>query len=110
MARKTKNYVVSEKNKTIKAVFAKLTEEEVKEIKVYQEVFGYSLIAVSEIKRGKSVDEIRAELKEKDEEALNEFNRLYALKVPKDMSKDEAKKIGFHGAMKYYADWKKKNK
>ena len=60
---------------------------------------------MEEKKPTKTVADMREDLKD-DLEALEEFHRLYKLKVEKD-SND---KSGFHQAAKYYADFMKKKK
>ena len=62
-----------------------------------------------EKKKSKTVPEMRKELKAKDKEAYEEFERIYNTKVSKNASKKEKSEAGFFGACRYYAEWAKKN-
>lgn len=107
MAKKPQTFRIIPEDKII-VIYTNCTEQEKqaeKELRLFYLNAGYQ-VKLEEKKKGKSVDEMRAELKKKDEAALKEFNRIYELKLTKD--KEEDKERGFFGACKYYNEWKKK--
>lgn len=60
-------------------------------------------------KAGLTVEDMRKELAG-DKEASEKFEKAYATKITKDMTKEEKKLAGFFGACKVYNEWKKANK
>ena len=108
MARKPKSFKLDEKKKVIILYTNVRIEAENDLINFYLDR-GYAPM-YEEKKDTVKIKEMRDELKKKDEKALAEFNRIYAIKVDANASKEEKKNSGFFGACKLYNEWKKANK
>ena len=104
MAKEKKNYSVSNKNMTITAEVATLSEKDLAVVKNYV-ALGYKLIN-KKVTKSPSIDEMRAELSV-DAETLKKFNAAYAKKTK---GKVAFKETGFSEACKIYNEWKKANK
>lgn len=107
MAKAKANYKI--KGTEIIAEIAKLTPEEIQEIKNYM-AFGYTLVDKKTTKKktkSKTIAEMRAELKEAPE-ILKKFNEAYETKAPK--GNKDFKQTGFGKACDIYNDWVKNKK
>lgn len=106
MAKAQKTFKIDEGKKVI-IVYSNLNQTEEDDIIIQKYAkYGYT-IQLKEKKKAETVSEMRAKLELEDKAALDEFNRLYAIKKDKN---DEESKSGFHLACKFYTDWKKDNK
>ena len=108
MSKTKKNYRVNDSKKVVSADIPALTEEELKVVKNFM-ALGYTLKHKQKSK-SPTVEEMRAILKENDEAAYNEFEKLYKMKADKNSKNEEDRKAGFHRAMKFYGDWAKEHK
>lgn len=104
MAKEKNNYSVSNKNMTITAEVATLTEKDLAVVKNYV-ALGYKLIN-KKVTKSPSIDDMRAALSV-DAETLKKFNAAYAKKTKGKVS---FKETGFSEACKIYNEWKKANK
>lgn len=97
MARKPQSFKVEKAKKRI-ILYTNIEQSEAEKtiIKMFIDDFGYTVM-FGEKKKGEQIKDMREALS-KDENALAEFNKLYA------------EEKGFYKALAYYAEWKKNNK
>lgn len=107
MAHKPESFRVDAKKKTI-TIYTNIEQERAEQIAIDAYLrMGYSLL-VDEKKKGTTVKDVKKEMGV-DADALAKFEEIYGEKIPDDKKedKDYLKEHGFHGAMKYYQEWKK---
>lgn len=98
MARKANSFKVNDKEREI-IIYSNVEQPPVESnLVAFYLTNGYKP-KFEEKKKGKTVSEMRAELKVLGDDKLAEFNRLYKIKADK---KDKNSKSGFHLACKYY--------
>lgn len=104
MAKEAKSFIVNQKNKTITIftnVKANATEQKIIDFYLEHE---YTPL-FDKKKSGVRIEEMKKALKP-DEEAYNEFMRLY--KSKEKIIVDGKELTGFHAACRYYNEWNAK--